>query len=85
LIEQAGEQKNAYFVEWLFHALQVADVSQEETISRWKSLLARIRPGAVLPADLKRDVEEEFQNDIEIRHLCRRVFGSEDVAPLLDN
>jgi hypothetical protein len=85
LIEQSGEQKSAYFVEWLFHALQVADVLKEETALRWKSLLSHIRPGAVLPADLKKDVEEEFQNDIEIRHLCHRLFGSEDVSLLLEN
>jgi hypothetical protein len=85
LIDQPGEQKSAYFVEWLFHALQVADVSKEDTILRWKLLLSRIRPGAVLPSDLRKDVEEEFRNDIEIRYLCRKLFGSEDATPLLKN
>lgn len=85
LIEQANEQKSAYFIEWLFHALQVVDVSKEQTVLNWKSLLSKIRPGSVLPADLKKAIEDELQNDIEIHHLCRGFFGSEDLLPLLDN
>lgn len=85
LLEQEGEPRSAYFIEWLFHALQRADLPEDEIISKWKALLSAFRPGKILPEDLKQSIGEEMQKDIEIRHLYRRRFGSENFSPLLDD
>jgi hypothetical protein len=85
LIRQEGEQKSAYFIEWLFHALQRASLPKEEIVSKWKALLSAIRPGKILPEDLKKSIGEEMQKDIEIRHLYRGRFGSDNFSPLLDD
>ena len=61
LINEKDEQKSVYFIEWLFHALQIAGVSKDETVLKWKSLLSRIRPASVLPEDLKKTSGDGLQ------------------------
>jgi hypothetical protein len=85
LIGEKGEQKGIYFVEWMFHALQIADIPKPELLLRWKSLLSQIRPTPVLPDDLKRSIAEGLHKDPEIRYMYRAHFGTEDFLPLFNN
>jgi hypothetical protein len=85
LIDQTSEQKSLYFIEWLFHALQINDSSKDEIILKWKSLLAKIRPVPVLPEDLKKAIWDGLQKDSEIKYIFRGRFNAEDFLPLFEN
>jgi hypothetical protein len=85
LIAGTGEQKSLYFIEWLFHTLQVAGATKGEIISKWKSLLSKIHPEPVLPDDLKKAIKDSLQKDAEIRYIYRKCFGTEDFSSLFEN
>lgn len=85
LICKKDGQKSGYFIEWLFHALQVDGIAKDEITRQWKSLLSAIRPAPVLPEDLKKAIEDGLQKDAEIRFVYRQRFGAEDFSLLFKN
>jgi hypothetical protein len=84
LIER-GEPKSAYFIEWLFHALQTDDMSRERIISEWNSLVENIHSSSFLAEDLRKAVMEALPKDSEIRYMYGKCFGSEDFSLLFQN
>jgi hypothetical protein len=70
-----------FFVEWLFHVLQIANFSENAVMLEWESMLAQTQPVSVSSDDLRRAIREKLETDVEIKYLYRERFGSEDFSP----
>lgn len=81
LIER-GEPKSAYFIEWLFHALQVENMPRERIVLEWNLLIESIHSSNFLAEDLRWAVMEALPKDSEIRYMYGKCFGSEDFSLL---
>ncbi|HSB03237.1 MAG TPA: TIR domain-containing protein [Anaerolineales bacterium] len=79
-----SEQLGSYFVEWLFHVLQITDFPTKKIVEEWKVLLSGIRSTSVIPEDLKQVILDELETDSEVKYLYRERFGLEDFSPLFE-
>jgi len=73
-----------FFVEWLFHTLQITDITKDVIVEEWKDLLSFIQLTSVSLDDLKRALWEKLEMDSEIKYLYRERFDSEDFSPLFE-
>jgi hypothetical protein len=83
-IESSHHSLHYFFVEWLFHSLQIVELSREIIILEWKSLLPLIQSTSIPLNDLKHAIVEKLESDGEVRYLYRERFGSEDFSRLFD-
>jgi hypothetical protein len=83
-IENSHHSLHYFFVEWLFHSLQIVELSREIIISEWKSLLPLIQSTSIPLNDLKHAIVQKLESDSEVRYLYRERFGSEDFSRLFD-
>jgi len=67
-----------FFVEWLFHSLQITDLSKDDILVEWISLFSSIQPTSITLTDLKRMIKEKINNDSEIIYLYLERFKTED-------
>ena len=82
---EAHREQHSYpyfFVEWLFHSLQIADLRDELIFEEWKTLLSFVQSTSLPLGDLKRAIKEMIETDSEVRYLYRERFGSDDLSPL---
>lgn len=85
LILSSHHSLQLFFVEWLFHSLQVSGLTNETIISEWKALLASIDPKDLPLADVKHAISEKLNKDGEVKYLFRERFGSQDFSPLFED
>ena len=64
-----------FFVEWLFHTLQITDLAEDVIFSEWQELLDLLQPTSLPIGDLKRVIREKIESDSEVRYLSRERFG----------
>jgi hypothetical protein len=83
-IEHENYNLHYFFVEWLFHALQIATLNGDVIVSEWKSLLSKIKSESVLKEDQIRVIREKLESDSEVRYLYRDRFGRDDFSLLFD-
>jgi hypothetical protein len=83
-IEVSREQHSFhyFFVEWLFHALQITGLTDEVIFSEWKDMLALLQTTSLPLCDLKRAIREKIETDGEVKYLCRERFGAEGFSQL---
>lgn len=70
-----------FFAEWLYHALQISNFSNNDFFSEWSTLFPRHQISLPL-ADIKRTIRQQLEGDDEIKYLYRERFGLEDLSPL---
>jgi hypothetical protein len=73
-----------FFVEWLFHTLQIAALNVDAIVSEWKFLLSKIQADSVPLDDQLRVIKEKLDSDNEVRYLYRDRFGNDNFSLLLD-
>lgn len=73
-----------FFVEWLFHALQITVLDGDAIASEWKSLLSKIRSESVPVEDQIRVIREKLESDSEVKYLYRDRFGRDDFSLLFN-
>jgi hypothetical protein len=73
-----------FFVEWLFHVLQIPELPENAIIPEWKSMLSQVQPATVTLDDLKRAIREKLENDTEVVYLYRERFGSDNFTLLFE-
>ena len=83
-IENNRHSFHFFFVEWLFHSLQITDLSNKDIVSEWKSLMLLIHSTFLPLEDFKRAVDEKLKSDYEVRYLFRERFGPGDFSLLLE-
>jgi hypothetical protein len=73
-----------FFVEWLFHSLQISTLDTDAICLEWKSMLSKIEPVSLPLEDQMCAIREMLEGDSEVRYLYRDRFGVEDFSPLFD-
>jgi hypothetical protein len=71
-----------FFAEWLFHTLQVTDLTDDMVFFEWRSLLSLIQPVSLTVNDIQQVIREQLESDNEIVYLYRERFGSENLSLL---
>lgn len=72
---QESHTPHYFFVEWLFHTLQVTDLTEDVIFLEWQQLLDLLQPTSLPLGDLKRVIREKIESDSEVRYLFRERFG----------
>lgn len=87
LVNASREHHTSYyfFVEWLFHVLQIDGFAKDSITQEWKAMLTSIQPTFVSLDDVKHAIKEMLEQDSEVRYLYRERFGSEDFLPLFSS
>jgi hypothetical protein len=86
LIATSREQHivHYFFVEWLFHALQITGLQDNDIFLEWKSMLSLVDSDSLPLDDIKHVIEEKLKEDAEVKYLFRERFGSDDFSRLFD-
>lgn len=85
LINNTHNNIHYFFVEWLFHALQVVTLDVAKIELEWNSLLSQIQPVSLPVEDQRQAIKEMLEGDSEVRYLYRERFGSDDFSPLFNS
>ena len=85
LMQSSHHSLHLFFVEWLFHSLQVTGLSNEDIILEWKVLLAAINHSELPLDDIKHAIIEKLNNDGDVKYLFHERYGSRDFSPLFES
>jgi hypothetical protein len=83
-IELRPDLRIYFFTEWLFHVLQIIELTKDEIIQEWSEMLSRIQSTSLPLGDLKRAIREKLETDNEIKYHFREHFDAVDYSPLFD-
>ena len=86
LITTSREQHivHYFFVEWLFHTLQIFGLPDKYIYSEWKSMLSLVNSTSLPPEEIKHVIEEKLKEDAEVKYLFRDRFGSNEFSSMFE-
>lgn len=85
LIQSSHHSLHLFFVEWLFHSLQIRSLSNNDILSEWGRLLSSIKPNDLPLNDVKRTISEKLNKDGEVKYLFRERYGLQDFSALFES
>jgi len=83
-IQKSHHSFHLFFVEWLFHSLQITGLSNDALISEWNLLLSSVQTESMPLDAFTHVVHGKLKKDNEVRYLFRERFGSDDFSQLFD-
>lgn len=73
-----------FFLEWLFHTLQIPDIAEDVLIEEWRSMLALIGAASLPLESIKLAINEMLEKDSDVQYLAWERFGWEKFSKLFE-